>query len=181
MLKNVKLSSPWAIYYNKILQLFGKDPDITITYFEDNNVIRLLVASTDKATALRQILPDVKHFGNVELKIEVYPPEIDKNNITAMYSAAFKDNPAFEEVREVTLPTGNVLNYVIFSPEVVQYYSDNLADIHGNTATLYQNIAVDIFDFNPAIRYCTAENDLYHRTRFVNRGAYKWVKEDDKF
>ena len=46
-------------------------------------------------------------------------------------------------------------NYVVFENKVVQFFNDDLSDIHGNKSTLYQEIAKDIFGDCDNIYFCT--------------------------
>ena len=61
----------------------------------------------------------------------------------------------FSYVEEVTGIFSNPITYVVFVNEVVQYYNDNLSDIHGLRSTLYQEIAKDIFETRLGVYYCT--------------------------
>ena len=48
----------------------------------------------------------------------------------------------------------NPLTYVVLKKEVVQFFNDNLNDIHGLETTLYQTIAKDVFD-GTGVFFCT--------------------------
>ena len=53
----------------------------------------------------------------------------------------------------------NPLHYVVFKNRVVQYWSDNLGDINGNTSTLYENIARDVFGETDNVCFNTDTKD----------------------
>jgi hypothetical protein len=47
---------------------------------------------------------------------------------------------------------------VVFVPEVVQYYTDNLGDINGFRTTLYQELAKELFgdsELSRGVYFCT--------------------------
>ena len=49
----------------------------------------------------------------------------------------------------------NDFNFVVFVPEVVQFYNDDLGDINGLCSTLYQDLAKDLFGEEAGIYFCT--------------------------
>lgn len=58
MSKNIKLSSPWIIFYHELTELFADDSDVEVTITKDDdglNVIKLLVNGQTKANALNEI------------------------------------------------------------------------------------------------------------------------------
>lgn len=147
----LKLSPPWIIYVNMITALFGGDPDINIEYYNDAPEIVLYVDDSLKAEAISQLLPTIKTFGNVELSITVVPSNNDNSeevfySTKELFEAAFKKNPAFSAVYEVKGLFNHTLTYVVFKNKVVQFFSDNLNDIHGLVSTLYESIARELFE-----------------------------------
>ena len=157
---NLTLSSPWEIWYKKLNEFFKYDKEITILFDRDNYVIKLFVANGEKWAAIRQLLPEHIQMGNIDLKIEVVPPnrlEGANNEIGNVYEAAFKNNPVLSYVKKVDnvgiFPLGNT--YVVFENKVVQFFSDDISSINGYTSTLYQDIAKDIFGQPENVYYCT--------------------------
>ena len=152
----VKLSAPWFTYYREIVALFGKDPDIKITFDEENNNIKIFVDGQDKADAIDYLLPDEKEFGNVKVTIDVIP----SNKLMSraeIIRKAFVGNPAYCYSATATGVYNNPITYVVFKPEVVQFWNDSLADINGNVNTLYELIAEDIIGGDEGIFFCTDE------------------------
>ena len=47
------------------------------------------------------------------------------------------------------------ITYIIFEKEVVQYFADDLGDLHGINSTLYQDLAKEIFGESSNIHFCT--------------------------
>ena len=123
-------------------------------------MIKLFVANGEKWAAIRQLLPEHIQMGNIDLKIEVVPPnrlEGANNEIGNVYEAAFKNNPVLSYVKKVDnvgiFPLG--ITYVVFENKVVQFFSDDITSINGYTSTLYQDIARDIFGQPENVYYCT--------------------------
>lgn len=161
----VKLASPWVIYYEQVKALFGDDPDVVIYYDDDAMELSLYVDSSLKASALEQLLPTEKQWGDTVLSIRVVPGNQQNKLITVQYHMnepfetsnlmyyALCDNPHFKDV--IHLDAMFDINYVVFKNEVIQYYSDNLGDPHGLTSTLAQDIAKEIFETPNGVFYCT--------------------------
>lgn len=152
--KEVKIAPPWIQYVNKLVALFGKDPEIHLDYKNDEHTVTMRVDNHEKAEALIKLLPAAKEFGNVTLNINIVPC----NNLDSkedLYLAAFNGNPAFAFTRSVEGVFTNPITYVVFSREVVQYYNDDLGDLFGNCTTLYQDIAKDLFGGEEGVFFCT--------------------------
>lgn len=148
-----KLAPPWITFVNQVTALFGNDPEIKIEYDNDEVALRLYVDNPDKAMALDYLLPVEKEFGNVILEIEIIPAngELEEEEdilISAkeLFDMAFENNPVYAFSKEITGIFNVTLTYVVFKNKVVQFFNDNLNDIHGLTSTLYQEIAKDLFD-----------------------------------
>ena len=158
----MKLSAPWVTFYHEMEALFKKDPEIHLMYDEEECVIKVYVDNPVKAEALTELLPESKQFGNVELMIDVIPANAEKTKVE-LFRDAFQGNEAFEYIFSVPDTFSLPINYVVFKNEVVQFFNDELGDIHGNKSTLYQELAKDIFEGNcQGIYFCTEtpENTL---------------------
>jgi hypothetical protein len=157
MENTIKMAPPWVTYANVLMAMFEKDPDIKVTYDNENLGVKLYVNGSAKADALVKLLPAEKAFGNVTLKISVVPANDNPDDMVKLFRDAFFGNEAVADIwtapMEVT--QSNPLTYVIFRKEVVQYYNDDLSDAHGNRNTLYQEIAKEIFEDHQGIFFCT--------------------------
>ena len=152
---NTKLSAPWDIFTKRMKKLFEGDKDITIEYDDtDIPMIRVLVDSEDKYESLTKLLPSIKEFGNVKVLINVVPSN-KKKTTAELIETLFKDNPVFSKIVTASLPDKSVINYVMFEPEVAQYYADNLRDPYGNNSELYADIARDVFSKMDGLQYST--------------------------
>lgn len=152
----VNLSSPWVIYYKELEALFKGDPNVKVIFDELENTIKLYVQGESKAEALSQLLPTEKEFGNVTIKIEVLPANEFFQSAISLYEDAFRGNSALRFVKNITNGVYS-FDYIVFKPEVVQFFNDSLGDINGNCSTLYQNIAKDIFGETDGVFFCTDE------------------------
>ena len=157
----LKLSQPWVEYWQQLNVMFGNDPEIQLEYHENESSVILRVDNPSKADALTQLLPPEVHFGNIVLNVIVIPSN-EKKSLANLYNDAFHGNPHFAYVAESGPIMGFKMTYVVFKKEVAQYWNDNMGDIHGNTSTLYQNIADKLFNGEGTfrgVRFCTGEDD----------------------
>ena len=156
----LKLSPPWVAYWQQLNAMFGDDPEIHLEYLEDEGKVIMRVDNPSKTEALSQLLPEEVHFGNIVLKIVIVPANEVKTKAN-LFNDAFQGNPHFAYVAESGFGPMR-LTYVVFKKEVAQYWNDNLGDIHGNTNTLYQNIASNLFDgegLGSGVCFCTGEDN----------------------
>lgn len=153
--KNVRLrlSPPWVTYANKIKAMFQNDQEIKIEYSELPE-IKLYVSNERKAVAIYLLLPTHKDIGNVTLNITVIPPNDDVeslvnnedfDSIKELFDVAFDSNPVYAYSKEIIGVFSNPFVYVVFKNKVVQFFNDNLNDIHGLISTLYEDIARELF------------------------------------
>jgi len=151
----LKKSPPWQTYYDELTALFGEDPDIQILYDEDKQEIKMYVDNADKADALAALLPSVQEFGNVKLKVNIVPgnARFGVDDTKPPFEVAFAGNPVVSFIEK----TAGIFEatYVVFVNEVVQYFDDNIGDIHGMQSTLYQDIAKRIFPDAKGVFFCT--------------------------
>ena len=151
-----KLTPPWFGYVNKLIALFEEDPEIKMDFDDDNLNLKLYVDNTDKADALDELLPDSVDFGGEKLIITVIP---DNENYTRskarLLDLAFRGNPVVTDIAEVEGAFTNPMMYIEFRKKVIQYYDDNLGDLHGNRSTLLQDIAKEVFDGAEGVFFCT--------------------------
>ena len=151
-----KLTPPWFGYVNKLIALFEEDPEIKMDFDDDNLNLKLYVDNTDKADALDELLPDSVDFGGEKLIITVIP---DNENYTRskarLLDLAFRGNPVVTDIVEVEGAFTNPMMYIEFRKEVIQFYDDNLGDLHGNRSTLLQDIAKEVFDGAEGVFFCT--------------------------
>lgn len=152
---NVKLSSPWMNFYHELAALFKKDPEVKVVYDQEENTIKLYVDNADKADALDHLLPASRTFGNVTVTVQVIPANNGEADAATLFKRAFRDNPAMVGIDHNDNLFDNPFSYVVFRNEVVQYFNDDLSDIHGNCSTLYQEIAKDVFEQHEGVFFCT--------------------------
>lgn len=167
------MSAPWVIFYREVQALFAYDPEVHILYDEAENHIKLFVEDEYKAAALAELLPTTKTFGNVELKMTVFPPNGAKDDdpvllgttsIEELFDLAFTGNGAYAFTQSLPCIFSNNVTYVVFKKRVVQYWTDDLGDYYGQTSTLYQNIARDVFGEREGVFYSTDIEDPVYKT-----------------
>lgn len=150
----VAISSPWVTFAREVYKLFEKDPEVVVDYDNDGPTLKILVANNTKAEALAELIPTEKRFGNVTLGISVIPDNEDEAEVE-LFRRAFAGNPAVTDIQTVTDMFGNEKSFVVFEPVVVQFPNDNVADLHGVTSTLFQDIALGLFEGDAGVSFCT--------------------------
>lgn len=159
----VKMAPPWFTFYRKINALFEEDPEVRVTFDEDEMEIRIYVDNHVKAEALSVILPMTKEFGETIVDITVIPNNTKESKKLQLYSdfnnfeVAFNENNAVDMIKNVQLGSESI-TYVVFKKKVVQFFTDNLSDLHGMTSTLYESIAKEIFENTGGVFFCTNNN-----------------------
>ena len=135
-----------------------------IIFDNQNATIRLYVEDQTKADALTILLPTTKTFGNVTVNVTVIPAnkstpqntvELDPKNYKQLFFYALQGNKAVSMVHEACGTFSIGFTYIVFVKEVVQFFNDDIGDVHGLCHTLYQDIAKEIFEEHPGIFFCT--------------------------
>jgi hypothetical protein len=152
-------SAPWVTYVSELEQMFKYDRETHVVYNEEANEVKLYVDDPEKASALMELLPKEKVFGNVKLDITVVSLNgsctINPSIVCYLFNTAFCNNGAFAFTKVISGILSNDITYVVFKNKVVQYFDDNLGDIYGQRSTLYQEIAKDLFKEIDGVFYCT--------------------------
>ena len=151
----LNLSSPWMIFYKEMEMLFKGDPEVNLSFDEDNHIINIRVDNQEKANALEKILPMEKTFGTITVKIRVIPANGYVTTKATLFEQAFNGNPVFAYLQNSSKGIYSDLAYVVFKREIAQFFADDLSDIHGFRSMLYQDIAKDIFGDITGIFFCT--------------------------
>lgn len=159
MMARIGLTAPWIVYYREVEALFREDKGVQVIFDDEKNELKLYVDDSDKAAALALLLPTEKTFGNVKLKIAVVPGNKSVGSAGALIPMALKDNPAVSYIKKVTGFVANDMTFVVFKKTVVQYYTDDISDIHGIHSTLYQDLAERIFEDHEGVFFCTDVTD----------------------
>ena len=159
-MENIKMVSPWIGYYKEIESLFQEDSTVKVKYDDSKNTIKLYVEDEEKADALAQLLPNRKVFGNITVNIDVIPANKVETPKIDLFRKAFDGNGAVAYIETVDNVSSNAFHFVVFQPEIVQYYNDDLSDINGLRSTLYQDIAKEIFGEREGIYFCTDKMEL---------------------
>lgn len=148
------LSSPWVEFFRKIQTLFFYDNEVHVSMTDDNE-IQVRVDNQIKADALAKLLPSEKTFGNVTVRVTVIPSNAAETKADLIRNA-LHGNPVVRDIAEVESMFG-VYSYVMFAPEVAQYFNDNMMHPDGITTTLYQELAKDLFGADGNVFFCTED------------------------
>ena len=164
--KKVGLASPWQTYFNKLKALFGQDPEVHLSFDDrsEEKIIAIRVDNLKKHDAIKKLLPEVRGFGNVIVRINVIPPnEIRVIDRAELLDRAFEGNPVYDKliIVEGGIPILGDTKYVMFKKKVAQFFNDNLADPNGNSSYLYADLAEEIFGHveGEALHYSTSEEE----------------------
>jgi len=154
--EQMKLSPPWITLYREIQAMFKNDSQVKVVFNNDDDSINVYVDDDDKADAIGQILIDEKDFGNVNVKVNVVPANNgeDGSSNLPLFQRAFKDNNALSFTTEDQKGMF-AMSYVVFAPVIVQFFNDDLTDVHGLASMLYADIARDIFKDDLNVNFCT--------------------------
>jgi hypothetical protein len=151
-----KVSPPWITHIHYIEHIFGDDPDVTVKSNEELRQVRLFVDGQDKADAIAKLIKKKIAFGDETLTIEVVP--CNDETLASTVRKAFAGNEAVSRIIDRSgsaVPFYDDRVFVLFKPEVVQFYNDNLTDFYGNENTLYHLIAREVFDAGPSVAFGT--------------------------
>lgn len=161
-MENVKLSPPWDEYARKIAELFLQDEEIHVEYAEKENKLTIWVDNTDKYEALTKILPAEKDFGGHILSIEIVPANVKEEEKDSRYylKKLFRGNEAVSEIVDTKIGAASI-TYIQFEKEVIQFWNDNLGDLHGIKSTLMEDIARDIFGETVNVFFGTDVTNTY--------------------
>ena len=113
----------------------------------------------EKAEALTQLLPPEKTFGNVTVKIQVIPANLEAVNKLKLFEKAFEGNPVLSCTKRVAMFPVGFVSYIVFKKKIAQFPADDTTDIDGKKPMLYEDVAADVFDDVPGIFYCTDKED----------------------
>lgn len=168
MEKEMKLSPPWITFFHEVEALFDKDPEIKVEYTDNEHIgnplnprIKIYVDNEKKYDALSQLIPDMRVFGNVVCYIDIVPANAITSTREQLFRDAFANNPIVEDIVVIDDVYSYNAGYVVFSGDVVQFFNDDLTDLHGMKTMLYQDIAKDVFgnvdNDNNRFFFCTEQ------------------------
>ena len=154
-MEDARISPPWITYVKKVDALFEGDPDVIVSYDDDARMLTLLVEGQDKASAIERLLPHEVEFGNEKLSTEVVPS--NSTTMEATVRKAFAGNTAVSSIETAGagVPLMEGRTYVLFKPEVVQFFDDDMLDYDGIHSTLYQDIAREVLEYDASVSFST--------------------------
>ena len=162
---NPAIIAPWYEYQKQIKALLERDSQITVgeVYEPEGHEVDfafdIQVRNHEKFTALDDLLPATKEYGNVTLGIEIFDEENTSatDDLATIYKTLFRDNPIVQDIVVVPGHFGAPQVYILFKPEVIQYYRDDMTDYNGLFSGLAQDIAREVLeDKTGNVHFCTA-------------------------
>lgn len=149
------LAAPWITYVREMMAFFQRDPDVVVDYDEEANVIDVIVDGLDKAVAAYGALAPSRTFGSVTVRCRVRCADgTDIRHL--LLSRLLAGNAQLARIEHVdsTQSPMDGRTYVLFKPDVVQFFNDDLSDYHKVRTTLMQEIARDVVDVD-GVSWCT--------------------------
>lgn len=158
--KQVGLTAEWYTFANKVKYTYGASKLIQVNDLVqvDNEYLLVINVYDNKvASALRQILPVEKIFGNIKMLIAVFnceghevpvvETEYTPETLGKLFCTALKCNPLFAGVvltagkipDELVNMVGDVV--VIIARWVIQFYNDDIGELCSN----YNEVASKVF------------------------------------
>ena len=141
--KTVALSSPWMTYYNKLVALFNDDPELNVLWKEEEKTIIIESINTFKIMALEKLLAPTVAFGNVTVTVKCLVKDGAEESLSAVFKTAFAGNPHFSKVIDATVVAVEE-TFVLFKPEVIQFFNDDTSDYYSNWNGLSEDIMRDV-------------------------------------
>lgn len=194
----VNLSPPWETYASKIRYTYGLSEYIQVNNLVqtgDSYTLVINVCNDDIAQALRQVLPTVVEFGNVNMNIiifnsefegvDVQPIEYTPETLAETFCRALYSNPLFVGAvltegkipEPIVGPIGDVV--LVIAPCVVQFFDDIINDLCGNYNEVASNVfnEITILEYNPGLTIsfstydpkCAFQKDLYCSNSWCHR------------
>lgn len=167
MKNNSTLTPPWENYRNLVEAFFEFDDDILVEkkILDEGGEKHILVVVGDhnKFEALDKILTKKIVFGNITVIVDLYDAENDTDNSidVATIEAAFQGNMMVDKLVNDEDATGTNYCYVVFDDsDLIQFYSDDLTDYHGNTTILPEHAAKKLFNVPWNIQFCTRDRKV---------------------
>jgi hypothetical protein len=99
------------------------------------------------------------NFGNITVKIDLQCSvnTSESESCIEKLKKVFEGNHIVKRIVEVEDVAKVKHGYVIFQPEVIQFYNDDLTDYMGNFNGLAENIARTLFNVDYLTNFCTAD------------------------
>lgn len=163
-MKKVMLEAPWETWCKELKAMFEHDNDIAVSKIcelendmDCDYAVTVTVRNHEKLLALDRLMPRTKSFGNVTLGIYLYDEENNEVDVASLFRVLFKGNPIVDSIQTRTDQTGTDWNYVLFKPDVIQFFDDDISDCNGLWSGLAEDIARDVFAGNGrGVCFCTA-------------------------
>lgn len=159
--KKTDLTPYWYTYRNQLAALFESDDEIAVYDLvkgEDKGqyILKIETSSEAKFKVLKKVIKPEVHFGNIYVTAEIsYKDDTDDHIFTANdFNILFKGNSLFNRV-ELAEVMGGQQSFVIFEPQIIQFYNDDIGDYCGNYNETVENTAKAVLNKPRGTFFCT--------------------------
>lgn len=145
----VGMSAPWVRFCNLLTAFFSGDPSVTIKEAGDEKdgkyVINVSCPKDNVLASIRKLVGTTRVYGNitVEINYNCTSDEISDEE----FIDALADTGLLFDVQYGETPLGEFM-YPVMKAKVVQFYSDNINDLYGNTNLTAADALREILDPN---------------------------------
>ncbi len=162
--KKVGIQAPWYTVLGYIKAIFASDPEVVVAEDYDKSddgtyILVIDVRNWEKFKAIKDTMVQSFVFGNVTVKIDLQCSVNVGETISDIekMKKVFEGNRIVRRIIEVEDIAKTKHGYVIFQPEVIQFYNDDLTDYMGNFNGLAEDIARTLFNVDFLTNFCTAD------------------------
>jgi hypothetical protein len=156
----VGLSPPWYTFASEMKATIGATPGVHVSDLKANPdgsyTLDITAKSFLKAVEVASIVKPTADFGGTTVTVVVSDKNGDVVNpivptsvyqVEKLYNGALKGNDLYAGVKAKPLfPNAPVVVFPIFTPTVVQFYNDNLADYYSNANLVAADAFGDVLD-----------------------------------
>lgn len=173
---------PYAINYNRLVALFGGDPELTFDLDEDTRTATISSKNYHKLEALGKVLRNPMEQLNIKLVNEGFD-----NEYVRVLEDAFAGNPNLDNIRiAIEAMTQTEVPVVTFKDSTIQFQADNRFVPHGYETTLAEILVKQLFNReyrrNPYVTKEKGEEDpRVIKSVSINGGTYPitWCASTD--
>ncbi|KTD72209.1 group-specific protein [Legionella tucsonensis] len=155
------LLPPWYLLQNQLSAALNADPCVHVADLTGEGrdmEIKVTVCNEDKAQALASFVNQVHEFGEqLAVTVKVYSSDsvpVEASTLSSLKEAVELLNRALKG-NKYFIKTGIGIRghveaaYALFTPQIIQYYSDDISDWFLNNNEVAAKVFRDIFNLNP--------------------------------
>ena len=157
------LSPPWETFRSQLAATVGKTPGVKVGQLLERPggyTVAVTVQGVARGDALATVLTGTKQIGNVGVEVEVQRPNghrisgitpSSSRELAQIEESALDGNPMFKTVvvRASSPYSSDETVYPVFTRSVVQFYNDDLTDLHGNANQVAAKAFANVLNLSP--------------------------------